>query len=209
MPQDILPTTIVENNNFEYALSIRIVFPEAISKVIKQEKDRFVFEYGSKYKSEPHITLYLTRYTLDRNTKEGFPELIRNLQKLPLKSLEISLLDPKIIVEKDRHRNLYVIGVSSKKQLQELRNQVYIVADQYRRTLLGEKKQERDKELEPHITLGEIDFDRPQAELAEVEKNVRQVIGEKVAVSSIVVFFYVKGFGREKMTLVEEVKIPF
>lgn len=209
MQQDILPTTMIENNNFEYALSIRIVFPEIIGEVIKQEKNRFVSEYGSKYKSEPHITLYLTRYTLNRRTKESFPELIRDLQKLPLKSFEISLLDPKIIVEKDRHRNLYVIDVSSKEQLQELCDQVYTVADQYRRVLLGDEDQERGKELEPHITLGEIGFDRPQAELTEVQKNVKQVIGERVAVSSLVVFFHVKSPGEEKMRLIEEVKIPF
>lgn len=199
----------IENKNFEYSISIRVVFPETISEIIKQEKKRFVAEYGSKYKSEPHITLYLTRYTLSINTKEGFPDLIHNLKKLSLKSFEISLLNPKIIVEEDRHRNLYIIDVLGKEQLQELRNRIHIVADQYRKTILGEENQERGKELEPHITLGEIDFDRPQAELAEVQKNVKKVIGERITVSDIVVFFYAKEAGEEKMRLLEEIKILF
>ena len=44
------------NYTAEYTISIRITLPEAISKIIKKEKDRFVAEYGSSYKSEPHIT---------------------------------------------------------------------------------------------------------------------------------------------------------
>ncbi|TSC73667.1 MAG: hypothetical protein G01um101444_488 [Parcubacteria group bacterium Gr01-1014_44] len=40
----------------EYIVSIRIAFPEEISKVLKHEKGRFVAEYGSSYKSEPHIS---------------------------------------------------------------------------------------------------------------------------------------------------------
>lgn len=197
-----------ERSNFEYAISIRIHFPEAISKTIKEEKNRFVTEFGSKYKSDPHITLYLTRYTLDRHTKDGFAGLIKDLQELLLKPFEISLLSPKVIVEEDRHRNLYVVDVSHKEQLQKLRDQIYEVAARYRTILLGEEEQ-RGKELEPHITLGEIDFDKPQAELVDVQNNLRDIIGEKVNISSIVVFFHIKGPGEKKAKLLEEITIPF
>ena len=199
--------------NFEYAISIRVTFPESISRVIKQEKERFVSEYGSKYRSEPHITLYLNRWTLDRYTKDGLPELVQNLRELSLKAFEISLLDPKVNLNVDRHRNHYVMGVSNKEQLRELRAPVYNVAVRYCNTLLGGKDQkppeEDTEEWEPHITLGVIDLDSPQAELAEVEKNVKQVVGNKITVSSIVVFFYAKEPGEEKGKLVEEVIVPF
>jgi hypothetical protein len=40
----------------EYEVSIRIDFPTNISEALRREKERFVAEYGSGYKSEPHIT---------------------------------------------------------------------------------------------------------------------------------------------------------
>jgi len=192
----------------EYSISIRINFSETINKIIKKEKERFVSEYGSKYKSEPHITLYLTRYTLSRNTRDSFSELIQNLQKLSLKPFEISFLNPKVIIEKDRHRNLYVVDVSNKERLQELRGEVYDVAARYRSNLLGEGE-ERGKELEPHITIGEIDFDKPQAEIADVQSNLKQIVGEKIVVSNLVVFFYIKEPGEESARLLEEVIVSF
>lgn len=197
----------MKENNIEYSISIRITFPEVIREAIKREKQRFVSEYGSKYKSEPHITVYLTKYTLDRYTTDGFSKLIQDLRGLSLKQFEISLLSPKVIVEEDRHRNLYVLDVSNKEQIQEVSDKVYKVASQYRSTLMGEDEK-RSKELEPHITLGEIDFDKPQADISDAKKNLQQIVGEKVTVSNLVIFFYIKEPGEEKSKLLEEIIIP-
>lgn len=205
----------------EYEVSIRILFPEAVTELLKKEKERFVVEYGSSYKSEPHITLYLDRYTED-----GFPKLIKDLEKLKFKSFTFSLLSPEIRVEKDRHRNLYVMDVSNKDQLRQLHNKVQEIAIPHRSPLLREKTRKRLEQqgiytdgtrasvpegiddFDAHITLGEIDFDKPQFEIAEVQKNLKQIEGEKIIVSSIQVSFYGKENGAEKFKTIERVTIP-
>mgnify|MGYP001593211596 FL=1 len=209
--------------NMEYEISIRVTLPAKISKVLKLEKDRFVVEYGSSYKSDPHVTLYLDRYTED-----GFPKLIKDLEKLKFEAFTFSLLPPEMRIEKDRHRNLYVMDVSSKEQFRRLHDEVSKIAIPYRSPLLREKTSRRleqqgiytdgvranvlestNNNFDPHITLGEIDFDKPQAEITEVQKNLKQIEGEKISVSSIVVFFYGKERGVEKANLINQVLIPF
>lgn len=209
----------------EYIVSIRITFPEKISVVLKQEKDRFVREYGSGYTSSPHITLYLGRYTED-----GFPELIEDLRKLPMKPFAISLLKPKVIREGSQH-NLYIVDVSNKEHLRELHARVLEIAIRYRSPLLRAKDQQRlDQGLygnierenlnrygharvlhlfEPHITLGEVGTDDPQPEFADIKNNLTQIEGAKVVVSHLAVFFHRKEKDEEKATLIEEVTIPF
>ena len=81
----------VNMENMEYEISIRVTLPAKISKVLKLEKDRFVVEYGSSYKSDPHVTLYLDRYTED-----GFPKLIKDLEKLKFEAFTFSLLPPEM-----------------------------------------------------------------------------------------------------------------
>lgn len=211
----------------EYEISIRITFPEKISQVLKLEKDRFVTEYGSGYKSEPHITLYLDRYT-----KEGFPKLLGTLRELQVKPFTISLLEPKVRFEEGRHRNLYVMDISNKEQLQELYTKISEMAIPYRSPLLREKTRQRlerqgihtdgtrksldmqentraTESFSPHITLGEIDLDKPQADIVEVQKNLKQIKGEEIVVSSIAIFLYEKESGAEKAKLIDKVKIPF
>jgi 2'-5' RNA ligase len=211
----------------EYEISIRITFPEKISKALKLEKDRFVAEYGSGYKSEPHITLYLDSYT-----REGFPQLLHDLRELRVQPFTIALLKPKAIFEEDRHRNLYVMDVSNKEQLWQLHAKVSEIAIPYRSPLLREKTRQRLERqgihtdgtreslnahkdaraiemFDPHITLGEIDLDKPQADIAEVRKNLKQIEGEAIAVSSIVVFFYGREDNSEKAKLIDEVAISF
>lgn len=209
----------------EYIVSIRITFPEAVSSVLMREKNRFVSEYGSSYKSEPHITLYLARYT-----PEGFSKLIPDLRNLPLRQLSVSLLDPKVVNQKGL-RNFYIVDISNKEQLQELHAQVLEAAARYRSPLLREKSQKRleqglynDAEREnlhrygsadvlhlfdPHVTLGEVGVGDPQPELADVQENLKQIVGEEIAVSSLAVFFHRKRYGEEKAALVEEVIVPF
>jgi hypothetical protein len=62
-------------NYFE--LSIRITLPPDVSEILMREKMRLVDKFGSKYKSAPHITLYLARYT-----EEGIEKLPDELQKI-------------------------------------------------------------------------------------------------------------------------------
>jgi 2'-5' RNA ligase len=210
----------------EYIVSIQVPFPEKISKVLKQEKDRFVAKYGSSYKSEPHITLWLGRYT-----KEGFLKLIPDLQELSLKSFTISLLKPEVIKEGGLHRHLYIIDASNKEQLRALHKEISKIAVRYRSPLLREKDQKRLRaglygteerqnldsygyaralqSFEPHITLGEIDVNDPQPVLKDIQKNLEQIEGEEIIVSQIVVVFHGKESGDEKAKLIEEVAIPF
>jgi len=209
----------------KYDISIRITFPEDITNILKKEKQRFITEYGSSYKSEPHITLYLDSYT-----EEGYPKLLVQLRELHIKPFTISLLAPKIRSEEDRHRNLYVMDVSNKDALRELHKQITEIANPYRSPFIREKKWEElelqgihtddtreqfealnspEEAFDPHITLGEIDFDKPQADIAQSQKNIAVLEKREITVSTIVVFWYGKEDGDEKAHLIEEVMIPF
>lgn len=209
----------------KYEISIRITFPEEITGMLKQEKQRFITEYGSSYKSEPHITLYLDSYTAD-----GYPKLLEQLRELRIKPFAISLLAPKIRIENDRHRNLYVMDISNKEQVRELHDQISEIAIPYRSPFVREKTQKelerqgihtdgsresvkmyqiQEDTFDPHITLGEIAFDKPQVDIVEVQNNLRSLEGKEITVLNIVVFFYGKGDGAEKASLLEEVVIPF
>ncbi len=199
------------SSTIEYTVSIRITLPEAIREVIKKEKDWFVAEYGSSYKSEPHITLYLGRYTL-----EGFPKLLEDLRGLALKPFTFALLKANMIVEEGLRRNLYVVDVSNREQLQELYESISPVATRYQSPLLREKDRKRleqglqkDNMFNPHITLGEVGLDKAQPELTVIQKDLGQIEGAQIPVSSIVVFFHGKEAGDEKAKLIEEVTIPF
>ncbi len=208
----------------QYEISIRITFPEIISRVLKLEKDRFVSEFGSVYKSEPHITLYLDRYT-----REGFPKLLHDLQTLRVQPFTISLLKPTITREEERHRNLYIMDVSDKERIRQLHTEVSEIAIRYRSPLLREKtRQQLEKQgiytdgtresvksvpvasvFDPHITLGEVGLDDPQPNLTDIRERLKQLEGENIDVSSIIVFFYGKESNEKKMKLIDEVAVPF
>jgi 2'-5' RNA ligase len=209
----------------KYDISICINFPEEITNALRAEKQRFIAEYGSQYKSEPHITLYLDSYTA-----AGYPKLLDQLQNLAIKPFTITLLPPKIRSENDRHRNLYIVDISNKETILELSKAISHIADPYRSPFIREKTRERleregvstdgtrasfeklnllETDPDPHITLGEIDFDKPQADIAESRKNLRTIKGKEIIVSSISIFWYGKEEGDEKAHLIEEVTIPF
>jgi len=116
---------------------------------------------------------------------------------------------------------------SAKEQLRQLHDEVSEIAIPYRSPLLREKTRQRlerqgvytdgtrvslniheDEAFDPHITLGEIDLDKPQAEITEVQKNLKNIEGEKIVVSNIVIFFYGKENSMVKAKLIDEVTIP-
>ncbi len=206
-----MPMQPTEKNETEYVVSIRITLPETVRRVIKKEKDRFASQYGSGYKSEPHVTLYLSRYT-----KDGFSKVIHDLKELHFKQFTFLLLSPKMVKENGLRRNLYIVDVSNKEQLRELHNTVVNVADRYRSPLLREKEQKHleqglysDSEWYPHISLGEVGIDDAQPELSDIEKNLRQIRGEEIVVLNLTVFFHGRERGEEEAKLVKEVLIPF
>ena len=209
----------------KYDISIRIIFSEEITSVLRREKQRFITEYGSSYKSEPHITLYLDSYT-----SEGYPKLLEELRRLHAKPFTISLLTANIRIENDRHRNLYVMEVFNKQPLCELHDRISKIAIPYRSPFVREKTQKElerrgihtdgareslkayqipEEAFDPHITIGEIDFDKPQADIIETQKNLRVIEGRELTVASVVVFWYGKEDSTEKASLLEEVTIPF
>ncbi len=208
----------------EYVVSIRISFSEKIAKILKQEKDRFVSEYGSSLKSEPHITLYLDRYT-----QEGFLQLLQDLKKLQVSPFIISLLKPEVRYEENHHRNLYVMDVFNKEQIRELHAKISEIAIRYRSPLLRSKVRQRLEQqgihtdgiresskddndaaevFDPHITLGEVGIDASQPDLEKIRRNLKELEGEKITVSSIAVFFDGKKDGEEKFKSIERVSIP-
>jgi len=216
---------MTDSRGIEFSISIRVTFPDEITSVLKQEKERFIAQYGSSYKSEPHITLYLDRYTED-----GYPKLLKELEGLQVKPFVVSLLPPKIRIENDRHRNLYIMDVSNKQELQHLHEQITAIAIPYQSRFLREKTIQRfekqgihtdgareslkaynmdEEAFDPHITLGEIDFDKPQADIAEVEKNLKSIEGKEITVSSVAIFAYKKEANEEKAKLIDEVIVPF
>ena len=209
----------------KYDISIRVTFPKEITDVLRREKQRFITEYGSGYKSEPHITLYLDSYT-----KEGYPKLLGQLRELRVKPFTISLLAPKVRIENNRHRNHYVMDISKKETLCELHEKISKIAIPYRSSFIREKSQKElerrgihtdgtreslkpyclpEETFDPHITLGEIDFDKPQADIAKSRNNLTTIEGKKITVSGVTVFFYGKEDGAEKAHLIEEITIPF
>jgi 2'-5' RNA ligase len=147
-----------------------------------------------------------------------------------MKPFTISLLAPEMRIENDRHRNLYVMDVSNKQQLEELHEKISEMAIPYRSPFIREKTwQQLEKQgintdgsrenlkvyqipeepFNPHITLGEIDFDKPQTDITETQKNLRLIEGKEIIISSVTVFWYGKEDGAEKASLLEEVTIPF
>jgi 2'-5' RNA ligase len=209
----------------KYDISIRVTFPEEITTLLQEEKQRFVTQFGSSYRSEPHITLYLDSYTA-----EGYPKLLDQLRKLRIEPFIISLLEPKIRMENDRHRNLYIMDVSNKVALRELHEKISMIAILYRSPFIREKTRKElerrgihtdgtrenlstfhipEKIFDPHITLGEIDFDKPQVNIEESRMNLRSIEGKELTVSEITVFFYGKEDGAEKARLIEDITIPF
>jgi 2'-5' RNA ligase len=209
----------------KYDISIRVTFPKEIASMLREEKQRFITKYGSSYKSEPHITLYLDSYTA-----EGYPRLLEKLREFHMQPFTISLLAPKIRVEHGRLRNLYIMDISNKEALRELHDKVSGLAVPYRSPFIREKKRKElefrgistdgtreslkachipEEPFDPHITLGEIDFDRPQADIAESQKNLKSIEGKEITVSGVSVLFYGKEDGAEKASLIDEVTIPF
>jgi 2'-5' RNA ligase len=209
----------------KHDISIRVTFPEKITNVLRQEKQRFIAEYGSSYKSGPHITLYLDSYTT-----EGYPQLLEKMRGLHIEPFTISFLAPKMRVENDRHRNLYIMDISNKKALYELHDKILEMAIPYCSPFIREKKQKElerqgihtdgtresfkklqlpEEVFDPHITLGEIDLDKPQADITESQKNLASIEGEEITVSGVTIFWYGKEDGAEKAHLIEEVAIPF
>lgn len=209
----------------EYVVSIRIDLPEDITALLQKEKERFVTEYGSGYKSDPHVTLYLDSYT-----QEGFPRLIQDLKKLSLSPFAIALLGPEARLEKSRNRYLYVVDVSNKEKITELHDKVSRAAIPYQSPFLREKTRKRleergiytegkreklksynipDEPFNPHITLGEVGLDNLQPDLAIVRENLKKLEGRQMDVLSFVVYFHGKEDGDEKFKLIEKVVIPF
>ena len=209
----------------KYDISIRVTFPKEITSVLQKEKQRFISEYGSSYKSEPHITLYLDSYT-----EAGYPKLLEKLRELHAEPFAISLLVPRARAENDRHRNLYVMEISNKQALNELHETISEIAIPYRSPFLREKTRRQledqgihtdgtreslkhyhipEESFNPHITLGEIDFEKPQADITDSEKNLEAIEGKEIIVSGVTVFFYGKEDNEEKAKLIEEITIPF
>ena len=208
----------------EYEVSIRINFPEDINKTLRKEKERFVSKYGSGYNSEPHITLYLDRYT-----EEGFSRLKRDLKELHAEPFTITLLQARANLEQDRHRNLYVVDISNKDALRQLRDKVQKIAIKYRSPLLREKVRKqleiqgvvtdgkrdslpnsrKDAQIfDPHITLGEVNLDVQQPDLEEVRENIKNLNGANITISNFDVSLYGKKNNDEKFNLIEKVVIP-
>ncbi len=191
-------------------ISIRITFPPEIREVIGREKERFVSEYGSKYRSAPHITLYLARYT-----SHSIPKLVADLKELTFKEFAFELLGPKMNPKGDR--NAYVLDMSNKEQIEALHAQITDAASRYESPLLREADQRRVEEggpkaaapWYPHITLGTIPANLLQPNMVEVEENLREIAGKHISVSSVSIFVYSKEKDEQKAKLTEEVIIPF
>jgi len=190
-------------------ISIRITLPSEITEVIRREKERFVSVYGSKYKSTPHITLYLARYTTD-----GVAKLATDLRGFTFKAFSFELLAPKMIPKGDR--NAYVVDMSNKREIEELHAQIASIASRYESPLLRDADQRRVREggtkesgsWYPHVTLGTISANAPQSNSIEIEQNLHDVMGIQINVSDITIFVYGRSNDEEKVRLIEEITVP-
>ncbi len=122
------------------------------------------------------------------------------------------------------------MDLSNKEVIVELGKKIKQIADPYRSLFVREKTLKRlareeihtdgtradfekldlsEEELDPHITLGEIDFDEPQADIAESQINLAALKSKKITVSGVTIFWYGKENDDEKAHLIEEVVVPF
>lgn len=207
----------------EYEVSIRVELPMSITEVLRKEKDRFTSAYGSKYKSEPHITLYLDSYS-----EEGFSPLIRDLQGIRIEPFPITIIGAKVNLELNRHRYLYVVDLSKKVQLEQLHNKIQAIAKRYHSPFLREKvrkqleqqgiptngrredistKKNCSPTFDPHITLGAVDLNVLQPCLAEVHENIKCVLGAEITISSFSVTLYAKQPSEEKFKMIQRAMI--
>ena len=46
--------------------------------------------------------------------------------------------------------------------------------------------------FDPHITLGEVDLDKPQPDMVAIRERLRALEGKTIDVSGLVIFFYKK-----------------
>jgi len=63
--------------------------------------------------------------------------------------------------------------------------------------------------FDPHITLGEVDMDVQQPDLAEVQKNIKNLKGAKITISSFGAALYGKQNSEEGFKMIAKVIIPF
>lgn len=194
-----------------FEVSIRITLPPEISEIIMREKRRFVDEYGSKYKSPPHVTLYLERYT-----EEGLEKLPVELEEISFAPFTFTLCDVKTVTGKGNLH--YVIDVSNQLQFVELRGQISNRASQYKSNLLrasDRKRLEQGVSLEacpfdPHITIGAVPDSETQPKVEEVHKNLEEVIGKEINAADMQALFYGKEIDNEESAqLIKEISIPF
>lgn len=197
-------------NYFE--VSIRITLPPDVSEILTREKKRLVDLFGSKYKSAPHITLYLARYT-----KEGVEKLPDELQKLTaaLFTFTFTLGTVKKLTGKSGFH--YVMEVSDKEHFIHIHDEISLLASPYRSDLLRTSDQKRvqqgipleDWSFDPHITLGAVPFGSPQPDVAEVCENTGAVIGKEITASNFTVFFFGKPEDNDEPSqLLEEINFP-
>jgi 2'-5' RNA ligase len=208
----------------EYLLTIRIDLPSSIAKVIRREKLRFVTRYGSSYKSEPHITLYL-----GRSTKTGFPKLVRALRQLPLRQGAVSVRAPRTVIKGRPQRKSFFVAISNAETLRALHAAILPTAARFRSAYLRRKDQVRLRKgllgaeelrnlrrygyadvlrlFEPHITIGRVDAADPRPKLAEVRKNLKPIEGKMLPVSTLTVLLYAKKSPTEAAKEIERTKI--
>lgn len=191
-------------------LSIRVTLPPEVGSVIKKEKDRFVAEYGSKYKSDPHITLYLARYT-----PEGLEKLPADLEGFAYEPFSFTLLEPSVSERDGKY--FYAIEVSGEAQLTGLHNRISEIASRYESSLLRDSDEARvaqgiplaPRPFAPHITLGAVSSEISQPSLADVRGNLASVLGFQIPVTEVTAFFYGKEAGEKSIQKMRTVVTPF
>jgi 2'-5' RNA ligase len=154
---------------------------------------RLVDKFGSKYKSAPHITLYLARYT-----NEGIEKLPDDLQKLSFAPFTFTLGAVKKLTGKSGFH--YVMEVSDKEHFIHMHDKISLLTSPYRSDLLRTSDQKRVQEgvplenwsFDPHITLGAVPFDSPQPDIDEICENIGAVTGKEITVTNFTAFFYGK-----------------
>ncbi len=70
----------------EYILGVHIPIPPKLAKLIVSVKSKNYINYPGNYKYQPHITIYLCRFT-----KEKFRKLLRNLKTNNIKSFVLKI----------------------------------------------------------------------------------------------------------------------
>lgn len=170
----------------ETDIVVYLELPSKLQRDINRAKRAFV-RRGSKYRSKPHLTLYLARFN-----KLNAEKLADKLKETNLKKFNFTITSVK------RRRKFFYINVGRSKTIVDLHKKILKLATPLRSRKMRSNDVKRLREgkfsarelrllrkygatmvndrFSSHITLGSASLDIPGSELKDLEKRVKKTL---------------------------------